>query len=122
MYKNSILINRKIKISNSFTKEDFKKTDLYRNQDLSMFFWVRYDCEIYNHKFFIGLLFNERYIKQLQLYCTDVEISNEKQRKIFNDKFALLLSEFIDFKFCDISSVFDERGNMSIIVLDFKRS
>ena len=114
-----IKIANELTITNSFSKNDFMRTSLYNNQNLSMFFWIRENCKINNHDFYIGFLFGNEKISQLQLYCVDKSLENEEKRKEFNDEFIKVITSKIGNKQGTIKSIVNKRDNIAVIILKY---
>jgi len=116
----SILINNEIALSPTYSLEDFIKSNLYNNEDTSIFFWVKQDCFIKNHRFKVGLYFKNRYLKQIQLYCIDNSVHNEEQRKKLNDRILNEIARNTNSEWGSIKSVFDQRDGISLIVINYQ--
>lgn len=106
-------------ISSNFSKNDFMNTSLYSNQNLSMFFWIRKNFRIKNHDFYIGFLFGNEKISQLQLYCVDKSLENEGERKIFNDEFIKVITGGIGLEQGSVKSIENKRDNVALIILNY---
>ncbi|MEG0698865.1 MAG: hypothetical protein RR435_02860 [Erysipelotrichaceae bacterium] len=106
-------------ISSNFKKSDFMKTSFYNNQNLSMFFWIRKDFRIKSHDFYVGFLFKNEEISQLQLYCVDKSLQNEDERKIFNDEFVKEITNEFGLNPGSIKSIENKRDNIALIILNY---
>ena len=106
-------------ISSNFSKNDFMRTPLYNKQDLSRFFWIRKNFRIENHDFYIGFLFGNEKISQMQLYCVDKSLENEEERKIFNDEFINVITSEIGLEHKSIKSIENKRDNIALIILTY---
>ncbi|MBS7576930.1 MULTISPECIES: hypothetical protein [unclassified Enterococcus] len=113
-------INNNIIIHPNLTIDEFIKTSLYEKQDLSRFFWIRKENIINNHNFYLGFLFKEKKISQIQFYCVDKNISTEEMRKKFNDNFVKELSSSEDYAWGNIKSIFNKRENIALLVINYK--
>ena len=114
-----VKIANDVTITNTFSKNDFMKTSLYNNQNLSMFFWIRKKSKINNHDFYIGFLFGNDKISQLQLYCIDKSLDNEEKREKFNDEFIKVITSKIGNKQGTIKSIVNKRDNIAVIKLKY---
>ena len=118
-YDIPIKIADDLTISSNFTKSDFMKTSLYNNQNLSMFFWIRKNFRIKSHDFYVGFLFENEKISQLQLYCVDKSLENEEERKIFNDEFVKVITSETGLNTGSIKSIENKRDNIALIILNY---
>lgn len=121
IYDGTIKISNKIVINSYLTKKNFENSSLYNNQDLSKFFWVRDNCIIQNKEFFVGFLFRENYISQVQLYCIDKSLKKESQRKDYNDEFITKLGGELEYEWGNIKSIENKREKISLIIINYFR-
>lgn len=116
---NSIKIADNLSVCTKFSKKDFMKTSFYNNRDLSVFFWIRKKFKVKNHDFYIGFLFGDEKISQLQLYCIDESFENEEKRKAFNDEFAKEITDDFGCAWGNIKSVENKRENIALIIINY---
>jgi hypothetical protein len=119
-YNGSIIINDEIELNSKLSVDEFKRTKLYVNNDLSKFFWIKKDCWVNDRHFIVGLWFKDGYLKQIQLYNDDVNIVDESQRKLVHDKFLHSITSETNFEWGSINSITSGRDGLSTIVITYK--
>jgi hypothetical protein len=85
-----------------------------------MFFWIRDNCIIKGRKFIVGLWFKEELLKQIQLYCDEIDIIDEADRKKYHDNFIKDVAGKTHFDWGSIESIINERDAESVIVITYK--
>lgn len=126
-----LVINKEIGINKKFTFEEFKKTNLYSNQNSQYLFLLNETVEIFKEIFKISFYFKNNIIKYVELYAYNTEqqlandvqfgsvehIENEKKRKLYSEEFVNKYWKDVDDVKITVS--YNERNIESNIVIDF---
>ena len=107
-----------------FTFEEFKKTQLYKNQDEKMVIFLL-KTKIDKYEYYTSVYFNSCIISKIYLEVEDERITgfeNVPQLKYIHDN---ILKEYgiIDgkkYSWVTISSVFDPKGCVSSIIIEYQ--
>lgn len=114
-------LNNQLYISEKLSFQEFKNSSFYTNQVERRFFWIKGSYKINQllNEFIIGLWFENGLLRQVQVYCDDQDITDEKTRddrhnQIFNNMKALNLVDSKNSEVCK-----DTRDEYSLIIINY---
>lgn len=122
--KGILEIDTDLRIEDTYTLQDFKRSIYFTGQDLSRIIFLDKKCRVQNHTFSISFFFKGEILYMIGLVCMDREFApeNEKDRKKYHDTIleSWGLQDKNRFAWGSIASEYDSKSNISSINMIYK--